>query len=80
MEPTRYNVQVNAVCPGYFRTPMNEGFFATPAGQEVIRRSIPIRRLGEPGELAPLIVFLASAASSFMTGSVIVIDGGQTLT
>lgn len=80
LELARHNVQVNAVCPGYFLTPMNEAFFAGPAGQAVIERAIPMRRLGDPAELGPTIVFLASEASSFMTGSVVVVDGGQTLT
>jgi NAD(P)-dependent dehydrogenase (short-subunit alcohol dehydrogenase family) len=80
LELARYNVQVNAVCPGYFHTPMNEDLFATPKGQEIIQRSIPMRRLGDPVELAPTVVFLASEASSFMTGSVIVVDGGHMLT
>jgi 2-deoxy-D-gluconate 3-dehydrogenase len=80
LELARHNVQVNALCPGYFATPMNETFFASPAGQEVIKRSIPLRRLGDPVELGPTIVYLASDASRFMTGSVLVIDGGQLLT
>lgn len=80
LELARYNVQVNAVCPGYFLTPMNEAFFASPDGQEIIRRSIPLRRLGDPAELGPAVVCLASEAAGFATGSVIVIDGGQTLT
>ena len=80
LELARHNVQVNAVCPGYFATPMNEAFFASPPGQELIRRAIPMRRLGDPAELGPTIVFLSSDASSFMTGSVVTVDGGQTLT
>ncbi|MEK7444055.1 MAG: SDR family NAD(P)-dependent oxidoreductase [candidate division NC10 bacterium] len=80
LELARHNVQVNALCPGYFATPMNETFFASAAGQEVIKRSIPLRRLGDPVELGPTIVYLASEASRFMTGSVLVIDGGQLLT
>ena len=80
LELARYDVQVNAVCPGYFRTPMNEEFFATATGQELIHRVIPMRRLGDPAELAPIVVLLASGGASFMTGSVVVVDGGQTLT
>lgn len=80
IELARYNVQVNTVCPGYFNTPMNEALFASAAGQDIIQRSIPMRRLGEPAELAPTVVFLASGASSFMTGSLILVDGGQMLT
>ncbi len=79
LELARHNVQVNALCPGYFRTPMNETFFATPKGQALVQRQIPMQRLGDPKELAPMVVFLASEASSFMTGSVVVVDGGQTL-
>ena len=79
LELARHNVQVNALCPGYFRTPMNEAFFATPKGQAVVQRGIPMQRLGDPQELAPMVVFLASEAASFMTGSVVVVDGGQTL-
>ncbi|OGK96169.1 MAG: hypothetical protein A3J45_09490 [Candidatus Rokubacteria bacterium RIFCSPHIGHO2_02_FULL_69_13] len=79
LELARHNVQVNVLCPGYFRTPMNETFFATPKGQAVVQHAIPMQRLGDPKELAPMVVFLASEASSFMTGSVVVVDGGQTL-
>lgn len=80
LELARHNIQVNAICPGYFATPMNEAFFASPAGQHMIQHDIPMRRLGDPAELGPTVVYLASAASSFMTGSVITIDGGHTLT
>ncbi len=80
LELARHNVQVNAICPGYFRTPMNEEFFASARGQALIERSIPMRRLGDPTELGPAIVFLASDAAAFMTGSVRVVDGGHLLT
>lgn len=80
LELARHNVRVNVLCPGYFATPMNETFFGTPKGQELIARWIPMRRLGDPAELVPIVVLLATDASSFMTGSVVVLDGGQTLT
>ena len=80
LELARHHVQVTCVYPGYFATPMNAAFFATAAGQAVIARAIPMRRLGDPAELGPTIVFLASEASSFMTGSVLTVDGGQSLT
>ncbi len=73
-----YNIRVNAICPGYMGTAMAKPFFDDPAyGGEWIGM-IPLKRPGEPEELAPLAVYLASEASSYMTGSAIVIDGGYT--
>jgi NAD(P)-dependent dehydrogenase (short-subunit alcohol dehydrogenase family) len=71
-------IRVNAVAPGYFRTDMPGEVLNDPNRAERLVGRIPLRRLGEPAELAPLIVFLASGASSYMTGSVITIDGGYT--
>jgi NAD(P)-dependent dehydrogenase (short-subunit alcohol dehydrogenase family) len=71
-------VRVNAVAPTYIRTPINA--FADPAG-EMYRRWIdgtPMGRLGEPEEIASIVLFLASDASSLMTGSIVVADGGYT--
>lgn len=79
LEWVRYNIQVNALCPGYIKTPLNEHFFTTEAGQKIIRKNIPMRRLGNVEELKGIAVFLASEASSFMTGSSIIIDGGHTI-
>jgi NAD(P)-dependent dehydrogenase (short-subunit alcohol dehydrogenase family) len=78
LEWVKYNVQVNAILPGYFETPMNTHFFATPVGQKIIKKNIPAGRLGQQDEMRGIAVYLASEASSFMTGSAIVIDGGQT--
>jgi NAD(P)-dependent dehydrogenase (short-subunit alcohol dehydrogenase family) len=78
LEWARYNIQVNALCPGYFLTDLNRDFFQTPAGQKVIGK-IPQRRVADPKEIRGITLLLASDASSFMTGSVVVLDGGHML-
>lgn len=77
-EWTRYNIQVNAILPGLFETPINTHFFATKAGQEALK-NMPMRRVGQIDEMRGLAIYLASPASDYMTGSSIVIDGGQTI-
>lgn len=77
VEWARYNVQVNAIAPGWFLTPMNAGAFADEKIRDRLLRDVPARRAGEPEELGPLVVYLASGASDFMTGEIVVIDGGQ---
>jgi len=79
LEFLKYNIQVNALCPGYFLTPMNQKFFASKAGQEIIQKNIPMGRLGQVEELKGAAIYLASSATDFMTGSCLVIDGGQTI-
>jgi len=75
-----YNVNVNAIAPGYFLTEPNERWFSEkPELKKIAEESIPIGRLGQPEEIGGLAVYLASDASSYMTGSTIVIDGGYTL-
>ena len=78
LELARYNIQVNTLSPGYFRTPLNREFFESEAGQKLIK-SWPMRRPGEPEELKGMIIYLASPASSFTTGSEILLDGGEWL-
>ncbi len=78
LEWIRYNVRVNALCPGYFVTPMNEGFWQTKGGQGLIER-LPMQRIGNPQEVKGAIVFLASEATSYVTGSVLYVDGGHSL-
>jgi NAD(P)-dependent dehydrogenase (short-subunit alcohol dehydrogenase family) len=78
LEWARYNIQVNAILPGYIETPMNTEFFATNVGQKIIKKKIPMGRVGKIEEMKGLGIYLASEASSFMTGSAVVIDGGQT--
>lgn len=72
-------VTVNCIAPGYMATDINEGFRSEPARYEWIRNRTPMKRWGRPGELAGAAVFLASEASAFMTGQVLVMDGGMTV-
>jgi len=78
LELARYRIRVNALAPGYVETPLNRDFFATEAGLALVKR-IPQRRLGQTRELVGPLLLLASDASSYMTGSVIVVDGGHTV-
>jgi gluconate 5-dehydrogenase len=73
-------VRVNAIAPGGFLTDPNRRWFAEkPEFQTAFENRIPMARLGEPNELAPTAVFLASDASSYITGSTVSVDGGYTL-
>ena len=76
VELAPHGIRVNAIAPGYIETDMNRQFFATQAGQRLIKR-IPQHRLGQPKDLEGPLLLLASDASRYMTGSVITIDGGQ---
>jgi len=78
VEWARHGIRVNAIAPGYYRTDMAEGFLESEAGARMIKR-IPRRRLGNPEELAGALLLLASDASSYMTGSVVTVDGGLSL-
>ncbi len=76
LEWARDNIRVNALAPGYIATDINSDFFASPAGEAMIKR-IPQRRLGQPADLDGPLLLLASDASAYMTGSVITADGGH---
>ena len=71
-----HGVCVNAIAPGFFRTPLNQKLLdETARGRELLMRS-PMRRFGKVEELAGAAVFLASDAASFVTGEILVVDGG----
>ena len=72
------NVRVNAVCPGYVRTPMTEAYMDDPETLQTINAGIPLGRVARPDEIAAVIAFLASDEASYVTGSAIVVDGGRT--
>lgn len=75
-----YNIRVNAIAPGVFLTEPNQKWFANnPALRDSFIDKIPMARPGQPDEIGPLALYLASDASSYVTGSVFVIDGGYTL-
>ncbi|HEX4763328.1 MAG TPA: glucose 1-dehydrogenase [Usitatibacter sp.] len=78
LEWARHGIRVNAIAPGYIETEMNRGFFNTEAGQAVVKR-VPQRRIGDPSVLDGALLLLASDASSYMTGSTVVVDGGHVI-
>jgi NAD(P)-dependent dehydrogenase (short-subunit alcohol dehydrogenase family) len=78
LELARHGVRVNALAPGYIETEINRDFLATEAGERMKKR-IPQRRFGTPEDLDGALLLLASDASRYMTGSIIVIDGGLLL-
>ncbi|MFZ5697304.1 MAG: SDR family NAD(P)-dependent oxidoreductase [Pseudomonadota bacterium] len=73
----RHNIRVNTICPGYFETDINRDWFSTEGGQKMIKR-VPFRRLGNLPELDGPLLLLASDASSYMSGSCVVVDGAHT--
>jgi NAD(P)-dependent dehydrogenase (short-subunit alcohol dehydrogenase family) len=80
LSPT--GVRVNCVCPGWIDTPFNDTFWShqddTDAAVDRLVSSIPMRRQGEPEDLAGTVLFLASEQSAYITGQAIVVDGGYT--
>ena len=79
VEWARHGIRVNAIGPGYTRTPLVEEL--QRAGRldvEALRQRTPLQRLGEPGEMAELALFLASGSATFITGQIYVSDGGWT--
>ena len=77
-EWARHGIQVNAIAPGWFVTDMNAGAFADARVSERLLRDVPMRRTGRLDEIGPLVVYLASPASSYMTGQTVFLDGGHT--
>jgi NAD(P)-dependent dehydrogenase (short-subunit alcohol dehydrogenase family) len=78
-EWAQYNIRVNALAPGYMMTPNTATSRKFPEIVERLMEMTPMRRYGQPWELKGAVVFLASQASSFITGSILVIDGGNTI-
>ena len=72
-------VRINCIAPGLIRTDFAKALWENPDTLKAVTRHTPMRRIGEPHEIAGAAVFLASPASTFMTGQVMVVDGGSTI-
>lgn len=79
VELAPHNIQVNAIAPGYFATEMNQALLGDPAFDAWVCKRTPAGRWGQPPEIAGIAVFLASSASDYMTGQLLVIDGGMSV-
>ena len=79
VEIGEHNVRINAIAPGLIRTDFARALWENPKAEESVNRMTPMRRIGEARELAGAAVFLGSAAASYVTGQMIVVDGGATI-
>ena len=79
LELARFGIRVNALAPGYFSMDLNGEFVGTDAGKALINR-VTQRRLGNPVHLDGPLLLLASDSSRFVTGAIVAVDGGHTLT
>jgi glucose 1-dehydrogenase len=77
VELAPHKIRINNVAPGAIATPINKATLADPAKVATLQRIIPLARLGEPDEVAQVVVFLASDAASYVTGSTYYVDGGM---
>jgi len=78
MDYARDNIRVNVICPGPIETPLLSGALGIPGFQDGLMRAVPLRRLGQPSEIAEVVGFLLSKAASYVTGVVLPVDGGAT--
>ncbi len=77
IEWSRYNIRVYALAPGYFITEINQEQFADASAEDFLRKRVPMARVGELREIGGPLLLLASDAGSYMTGSIIAVDGGH---
>jgi NAD(P)-dependent dehydrogenase (short-subunit alcohol dehydrogenase family) len=80
-EWAKYNIRVNAIAPGHIHTRLGDSIFeAVPEYKKEFLDRIPMRRIGDPDEIVGAMIYLASDASSYVTGTTIVVDGGTLTT
>ena len=77
IEWSRHKIRVNALAPGYFITEINQDQFAGGHAEEFLKQRVPMGRVGELPEIAGPLLLLASGAGSYMTGSIVTVDGGH---
>jgi NAD(P)-dependent dehydrogenase (short-subunit alcohol dehydrogenase family) len=75
----QYNIRVNAIAPGLAKTKFSEALWSNPAIEKAVMERTPLRRVAEPDEMVGAVIFLASDASSYVTGHVLVVDGGTVI-
>jgi NAD(P)-dependent dehydrogenase (short-subunit alcohol dehydrogenase family) len=75
----QYNIRVNAIAPGLTKTKFSEALWGNPDIAQAVMANTPLRRVAEPDEMVGAVIFLASEASSYVTGHVLVVDGGATI-
>ncbi|NQU69138.1 MAG: SDR family oxidoreductase, partial [Rhodospirillales bacterium] len=78
LELARHKIRVNAIAPGYVETDLNKELLGGPTGDH-LRKRVPQRRFAQPADLDGALLLLCSNAGAYMTGSVITVDGGMTL-
>ena len=74
-----YKINVNAVAPGYFKTPLTQDRLEDPQFKNSVLETTPLNRVGEPRDIMGAVMFLASDASDFVTGQTLCVDGGRTV-
>jgi NAD(P)-dependent dehydrogenase (short-subunit alcohol dehydrogenase family) len=75
----RQGVRANCICPGGIDTPMTAGRFLTPQATEMFEKRVPLARVGQPEEIAAVVVFLLSGDAAYLSGQTIAVDGASTI-
>jgi NAD(P)-dependent dehydrogenase (short-subunit alcohol dehydrogenase family) len=75
----QYNIRVNAIAPGLVKTRFSEALWGNPDIAQAVMTRTPLQRVAEPDEMVGAVIFLASDASSYVTGHVLVVDGGAVI-